>query len=534
MGIPISAKGDYAKAKDMADRIFKTWSPPQFAGMPEIQYIERNLKVATEDDPPLIVPFRLNPVQKIYDAKKSAIEAPRTSGKRILTLKSRRMGITTYEQGVSYAKIKTQSGARCVTVAQSDDAVTTIFEMVKLFHKEDPNFIRPSRNNETMLAYASMRSKFSVSTAKGTAIKRGDTLHRVHGSEVAFWDINERAADNLIASLDKAANKGELVLESTANGPSGIFHHLWTEAQSGRDRWKGIFLGWYMDARNSIPIGSIERDHIIDTLDDDEIFLVNRCNCTPMQLAWRREQIGSTEKSKKIFKQEYPAIAEEAFIATGFCFFDLNIIEQRIKQCDDPIFESDELCIWKRPVEGHRYIVAADTSEGNSDSDPTPIVVLDWDTGEQVYRLNWCAKAHILGRKCVEIAKEYNGAIIAIEANNTGHSALNTVMNQEMYPNVYFHEDDVRNKPKFDQTPGFETNGKTKPILLGDLEDALEKNTMKVNDKLFLSQCRSFRDEGGTVKAARGAKHHGDLVIAWGITWQVRKSSQAIFEPIFV
>ena len=60
----------------------------------------------------------------------------------------------------------------------------------------------------------------------------GDTLHRVHGSEVAFWSLDDKGADNLIASLDKAANRGEMVLETTANGPSGLFYNLWQEVRN--------------------------------------------------------------------------------------------------------------------------------------------------------------------------------------------------------------------------------------------------------------------------------------------------------------
>lgn len=528
-------RNGFASAKDLLRKISKVWLPPEYSGMPEIQYLEKNLKVATEDDPPLIVPFRLNPVQKVYHRLKEQIETPRTSGKRILTLKSRRMGVTTYEQGMSYSKVRTQSGARCVTVAQSDDAVTTIFEMVKLFHKEDPNYLRPSRDNETTLAYSALRSKFSVSTAKGTAIKRGDTLHRVHGSEVAFWTTDERASDNLIASLDKAANKGEIVLETTANGPSGLFYSLWQDAQSKRDRWRGLFLGWYLDSRNSIPITIEERDRIIDTLDDEELYLIEKHDCNASQLAWRREQRGTTAKSQKIFKQEYPAMPEEAFISTGFSYFDIATIELRLRQCKEPIYESDGLSIWRKPEPGRRYIVAADTSEGNPESDPSPIVVLDWESCEQVYRLNWCAKPSVLGRKCVDIAKEYNGAIIAVENNNTGHSVLNTILNQECYQNVYFHEDGVRDESKVSHVPGWRTDGRTKPILLDGLDKAIEDNLMIFNDRLFLEQCRAFKDEGeGRGRATRNNNHHGDLVIAWGIALQVRRSYQSILKPIFV
>lgn len=521
----------YYSAKDVLAKSLKVWQPPQFTSMHPIDYIETNLKVATEDDPPLIVPFKLNPVQRVYNYLKEQIETPKTSGKRIITLKSRRMGVTTFEQGMSYAKIKTQTGSRCVTVAQSDDAVTAIFEMVKLFHKEDPNYIKPSADNANTLAYSSLRSKFSVNTAKGTAIKRGDTLHRVHGSEVAFWSTNEKDSDNLIASLENASNKGEFVLESTANGPSGLFYTIWQDAMLHKDRWRPIFLGWYLDSRNSIPVSELEGEQILDTLEDEEVFLHKSFGCNINQLAWRREKRGTTLKGQKIFKQEFPAIAEEAFISTGFCYFDVDTIEKRLRQCKDPIYQNVDKgeCIWARPEKGHKYIVAVDTSEGLSGSDPTPIGVLDWETGEQVYRINITEKPLNLGVRCVQIAKLYNKAMIAVENNNTGHSVLNTIMNQEMYTNIYYHEKDVRDDPLKEHTPGWRTDGKSKPLLLGDLEKAIENNTMTINDKLFLEQCRTFKDEDGKVKTtSRGAGHHGDIVIMWGIAWQVRKSKQAI------
>jgi len=70
---------------------------------------------------------------------------------------------------------------------------------------------------------------------------------------------------------------------------------------------------------------------------------------------------------------------------------------------------------------------------------------------------------------------------------------------------------------------------------LGDLDDALEKMHIKVNDMLFLDQCKTFKDDNGRVKQTRSAAgHHGDLVMAWGIAWQVRKSKQAILSTIFV
>lgn len=512
---------DLAKARDLLNIPCASWMPPRWLNTPPIEYIEHNLKVMTEHSPPLNVNFRLNQSQRVYYGHKEAIAVPRGSGKHIIVLKGRRMGVTTLEQALSYAMIKTRPGSKVVTIAQTDDAVSEIFTMVKHFHNEDKNWIKATTNSTTALSYASLRSQFTVNTAGGTAIKRGATLHRAHGSEVAFWDLNDSASMNLIASVTNACNLGEIVLESTANGSSGVFYELWQDAIRGKGSFHPIFLPWFLDHRNKIVPTMREVAEIFDTLDEDEIFLVTKHDCSVEQLAWRRMKIAGSEKGLMIFKQEFPSFSEEAFLSTGYHYYDSKMIEVLIRLAADPIYDSNGLTVWKDPQVGHRYIVAADTSEGNVGSDPTPVVVLDWRTGEQVYRLNCCLKPNVLGERIVEIAKKYNDAIIAVESNNTGHSVLNTIMNTCLYPNIYYMVDDVRAEEKELTRPGWRTDGKSKPILLAELNEALEKRHMTCNDKLFLEECRTFNGEG---KVTKKGKHHGDLVIAWGIAWQVRKA----------
>lgn len=524
-----------AHAKDILSRVQATWTPPEFMRIEPIDYAEKFVRITTEDDPPLVIPFRRNPVQQVYYGKKLSAPTPRATGKRIIVLKSRRMGITTIEQALSYARCRTQRGSECITVAQTKPETEKIFKMVKRMHDDDPNKAKLNTDRKDALSYKLLRSTFTLSSAASTAVARGSTLSKVHGSEVAFWETNDQDTRNLIVALGEAARKGEMVLESTANGVGGFFYDTWKEAEEGKGIWSPIFLGWYMDSRNSVVPRPGEREQIIETLTEEEIFLVERFNCDIGQLAWRREKSKGGEKAKKLFKQEYPATAEEAFISSGMSYFSIDTIETRMRQCKDPIRESEGMAVWKDPQPGCRYIVAADTSEGTNGSDPSPIVVLEWETGEQCLRLNWSVKPHVLGRKCVELAKLYNGAIIAIECNNTGHSALNTVLNQENYGNVYYHENDVRDESRMNTTPGWRTDGKTRPVLLGDLEDALEKNLFVFNDKLFLSQCRAFRDNGnGKAETGRGQGHHGDLVIAWGIAWQVRKTRAARSSLLFI
>lgn len=529
-----SVYAEFANVDKIIARVRAILMPPEHLRIPEMEYAEKYVKIKTEDM--LVIPFRINPVQRIYYDIKARTPMPKATGKRFIVLKARRMGITTIEQCISYAQCRTRRNSKCMTIAQTKPDTAKIFEMVLRMHQDDPNFAKLDKDRKDALAYKLMRSDFSIGTAGGVAVARGDTLSRVHGSEVAFWDTNDNDTDNLIASLGEAARRGEMVLESTANGLGGWYYEKWQEAKSGDSIWTPIFLGWYMDSRNQVSVTKEESDIIVDTITDEESHLVDQFGCNINQIAWRREKSKGKAKAKKMFKQEYPSTPEEAFISTGTSYFNTDIIEKKERECKQPIRESEGLCIWAEPIEGIHYIVAADTSEGNLNSDDSPIGVLRWDNGEQVARLNWKASPSALGHKCVEFAKKYNGALIAIENNNTGHSAINTVMNQCLYNRVYYHEDLVKENPKESTTPGWRTTGLTRPLLLNELNDSLENDEMIVNDKLFLTQCRVFRDNGqGKSEASRNSGHHGDLVITWGIAWQARKAKWKLsLEPIFV
>lgn len=535
MEIPSFTKPKFRDPNQLMDSVRGCWLPPEHLRLSPIDYAEKFVRIKDLADRE--IQFQRNPVQKLYLEMKDQAPAPKANGKRFIVLKARRMGLTTVEQALSYSLCRTKRNTKCVTVGPIEDDTAEIYSMVKLMHDRDPNYAKLDKNSVDAIAYKSLRSEFFIGTARGVSFGRGFQLSRVHCSEVAFWDMSERKFSNLMDAIDAAAKLGEIVLESTANGIGGHFYDMWQEAYSGVGKYHPIFLGWYLDSRNQIPISEQEKAWIIDTIEEEEIALVEQHKCNINQLAWRRATMGwtiekrsPTKKARQRFKQEFPASSEEAFIASGSTYFNSDTLDTLLIRCKEPIRETDGLAIWKNPEPGHKYVLGADTSEGMSESDPTPYCILDVETGEQVLRYNGCLRPNRLGEKTVEWAKKYNGALIAIENNNTGHSAINTVMNQCMYSNVYYHEDLVSEDPSESKTPGWRTTAKTKPILLNDLDDALENSHMIVNDKLFLTQCRAYSNTG---EAKRGEGHHGDIVIAWGIAWQARKKKQSFIEPFF-
>ncbi|MFA6680222.1 MAG: hypothetical protein WCR96_07030 [Candidatus Methanomethylophilaceae archaeon] len=511
------------------EKVKASLRPSSLLSINPIDYAEKFVRIVTEDVPAIEMQFKRNPVQHYYHDWKNKLPEPKATGKRILVLKARRMGITTFEQALSYSICRTQRHSSVLTVAQTQEDVEDIFRMVHLMHEKDPNEEKLNTDRVNSLSYKVMKSVFDIKSAEGTAIKRGSTLSRAHCSEVSFWKTNDTDTDNLIAAIGEAARRGEVVLETTANGVGNYFHQLWTEAKAGLGIWTPCFLGWYLDPRNSVIVNAEEREQIIETLDDYEINLVESKNISVEQLAWRREKRKGSERKKKIFDQEYPSTDTEAFISSGGGYFDAEKLTLMSQKCKAPIFEQETLAVWQRPILNHDYIVAADTSEGNPGSDPSPIVVLDRTTGEQVLRNNFCVKPAILGTECVRVATEYNGAVIAVENNNTGHSVLNTIMNQEMYSNIFYADGDY-------DTPGWRTTAKTRPQLLENLDDMINDNVIVVNDSAFIQQALSIcLNDAGKYETKRGAGHHGDLVMAWGIASIVHKLlKNKVTVPVFV
>lgn len=509
----------FATVKDLLWRADKQFLPSDFGRMDPLDYITKYVMIKNLKDQ--IVPFRINPVQSEYLRIKNASPTPKTTGKRILVLKARRMGVTTFEQAQSYAMCRTRRNTECMTLAQTDKDTRKIFAMVLRMHKHDPNKARLDKDRTDAIAYKDMSSEFSIGTAGSTAVGRGGQLTKVHGSEVAHWAVSEADCDNLTIGLNETARLGEIVYETTANGLGGWYYDRWQEASQGKGLWYPIFLGWHLDSRNTINYDATEKEELIDTLTEEEAWLFQNFKCDPGRLLWRREKM---RVGSKLFRQEYPATPEEAFMFSGTAYFDTETIDKMLKRCQEPIRETRGMLVWKEPEPDRKYVIGVDTSEGNDTSDDTPIAVLDWKTGEQVARYNGKLKPHLLGKRAVEMAKFYNGALLAVENNNTGHSVLNTIMNQEMYSHVYWHEDLVSDDPKESHTPGWRTTAKTRPLLLSELDEALENGYMIVHDKLFLSQCKVFRDAGtGKSEVSRKTGSHGDLVFAWGIAWQARK-----------
>ena len=472
-----------------------------------------------------IVSLKPKPIQLQHlKAKQDAIAQGKPP--RFLLLKYRRGGFTTWEQATSYRTLMTQANSSCVTLAHTKPDTQTIFRMVSLMSNRDPERPGSIGESKSHIEVPSLGSIFYIGTAGAKAFGRGDNLTRVHGSEVAFWQGDEYTIDNLIAGLEEAARYGEVVLETTANGAQGWFYEKYKEAMEGENNYTPLFYPWFMDAENTIDYYSAEdQTEFFDTITKEEREFMDVNDLTLGQMLWRRMK---QKDRKKLFPQEYPENWTEAFIVRGDTFFDPTTIDRHSRNASKPIKEGENVTIWKNPEPGREYCAGADPAEGNPTSDNSVMGILDRETGEQVAVLRGKWRPEVFARKCIELCTKYNKAMYCCERNNHGHSVLNTVINTLNYKNIYKWKKPIdKNKygtDKVEHIPGYDTNKKTRPILLDDLNEALEEDFMIVNDTVFLAECKTFVDEGGKWQADKD--EHDDSIMAWGMAWQARKQKR--------
>jgi hypothetical protein len=479
-----------------------------------------------------LIPFTPNETQKRHYRRK---QLAKQEGKRpiFLVLKFRRRGMTTWEQAESYHMVATRGYHEAVTLAQDKDSTEKIFRMCNTFYDnhrlpedfckrrkvKDPFMIRPKRkySSKREISFSDSHSVFYIGTAGSSSFGRGQTLNRVHGSEVSRWRGDRESINDMVVGLLEACSHGEVVFETTAKGMGNWFHWIWKGAKNGKNDWIPLFYPWTEDTTDCWRPVKKNEELKYTTLEEE---LAKKYHLKPEQINFRRHKI--KEIGEKMFPQEYPLNDVEAFVVTGICYFDSEKVSSLAKYCLEPVKTMDDgsFTVWKEPVPGRKYFIGGDVGEGVPDGDFSCAKVLDEDMTE-VASWHGIIKPENFAKKVAEIGLYYNGAIVGIEANNHGHTVLNVLRNSLYYGNLYYMLDYDRRKGKKVRKLGWQTTGRSRPILLDDFKHSIEGGDTHVNDPGTLEECNSFIDNGtGKYEAPRG--EHDDRIFAHGIAIQIR------------
>lgn len=372
-----------------------------------------------------IVPFLFRKGQKIlHDVTQK--QAQEQGHVRIINLKSRRYGGSTYVQGRFYWHVSNERNKNAFIITHEEEATNTIFSMAKLFQEE--NVLRPSTtyDSHNRLTFDSLdrrikglKSEYRVATAKNVHAGKSQGIHYLHVSEEAQWQGDpDELLTSLFACVPGLPMYTEIYRESTAQGFGNTFQEDTFEAfgegknvyyeldgvpyawKSPKSEWVLCFIPWFCNEGDVLEFRSEDEKKALIAETERLVFdeknmryvksesmrLREKFNLSWEQINWRKWCIetncrGSLDK----FHQNWPSTVEEAFLSTGSNVFDKVLCDDIEQECDEPVFTGDiqrmatkirlrlnrhgNLTVWEKPKDGEHYFLTVDCAGGKKRSD---------------------------------------------------------------------------------------------------------------------------------------------------------------------
>ncbi len=514
-------------------------------------------------------PFFLNDVQRefidILNKAKDDYNKGLIADISLLVLKGRQQGFTTLITAYQEACSITNKNFQGFTLADKADNAEAIFQnKAKFPYSQLPESLKPTEkfNNKRQLLFEKINSSWAVDTATAN-VGRSRTVNFFHGSECAFW---KDGIAPIQAALGEAFTKNCIkIYESTANGFND-YEKMWNSGVH-----INCFFEWWKTKEYNIKFASDEiKTSFLKNIDNKTDWINTRLKwlrdvkkLTPEQLYWYYNKY-LNYIDKDLIKQEYPCTPHEAFLMSGKCIFDTELIINRLSIIPKPIktgyFEykyDDTMPVgkkitdikWVNDKNGYielyklpnlyKYCIGGDTAGDGSDWFTGH--VLNAKTGKQVARLRHQMDEDLYVRQMYCLGWYYANknlktgvvtpALMCIESN------FSSFPNKELvrlgYPNMFVREKEDRYTGVMDKSYGFKTTSLTRPVIIAELVKIVRENVELINDKLTLEEMLTFiRNEKGRPEAQQGA--HDDLVMGLAIAYYSR--TQVVFdvEPIEV
>jgi len=419
-------------------------------------------------------------------------------------LKSRQMGISTLTAGYALWCMLFKKDFNVLVIATTQEVAKNLVTKVRVMHENLPSWLKGTTisDNKLSLSFKNGSQIKAVSSA-GTA-GRSEALSLLIIDEAAFISgINEIWAS---AQSTLSTGGGAIVL-STPNGTGNFFHQTWAKSESGELddsglTWNGIRLKWDLHP---------ERNY-----------------------TWRDQQTALL--GDKMAAQE----CDCDFITSGHTVIDGPLIEwyKQTYVDNNPPLEKrgpgGDLWIWDYPNYSKSYVLVADVARGDG-SDFSAFHVIELESLKQVAEYKGKIGTTEYGNMLMNIATEYNNALLVVENANIGWAAIQVIIDRG-YANLYYSykqdgylDDNIhlrRNydlKDKSQMVPGFSTNMKTRPLLISKLETYFREKSPVIHSIRLVEELKVFIWNGSRAEAQHG--YNDDLVMSFAIGLWVRDTA---------
>lgn len=512
------------------------------------------------------VPFHLFPRQQ--DLCKTLGDA-----NNVVTTKARQQGVTTTCAGYISCEIAAADKTSPLTIlciGNTLDLAQQMLTKIRDFSKQFPTWlwgndelIQKSKNilepppqsdifkvcNSKELVY--FNGCRVVARSSGPNASRGvSSVQYLIFDEAAFIEKGDAV---YAAAVPTVSTGGHIIMISTPNGKDALYYKTCKLAsQKGSSTWNNfelVKMKWYQDPRyNKFLKWTKKNTDSGEIKVIEENYLDKSGNVKYDPERWEQmEKDGYSPTSPwyvrmcQQFNNDSQRIAQEldvSFLGSAANVVAPEFIEMQEKlNAREPLYRDsviEDMWIWKKPIEGHRYICACDPSRGDS-SDRTAIEIIDMDGRdenglpivEQVAEYQGKMTGDDVGELLYQYATMYGNAFTIVECIGGVGDATILMLQRLGYKNLYYDDPSLSkymmereatrlNTSTVDRLPGFHTSSLRFQVLSG-FANLVKTNGFKIRSMRVINELDTWIFKGTQAKMDHMDGFHDDTITCLGM-----------------
>ena len=431
----------------------------------------------------------------LYDFQEKSLESFMKHDYNIV-LKARQLGLSTLTAGYALWMMTFQQDKNILVIATKQETAKNLVTKVRVMHANLPGWLKQPcvEDNKLSLRYKNGSQIKAVASSEESG--RSEALSLLIIDEAAFIDKIDTIWG---AAQQTLATGGRALVISTPNGVGNFFHKTWIGAEDGTNDFNFIKLHWSVHPERGQE--------------------------------WRDEQDKLLGPSLAAQECDCDFITSGRGVIDGLLLE--NLKETSVREPMEKRGIDSNYWIWQPPNYTKNYVVSADVSRGDG-TDYSAFHIIDVETLEQVAEYKGKISTQDFGNMLVNVASEYNNALLVVENNNIGWAAIQQVIDRE-YPNLFYTSKDLQyvdvqhqitNKYRVQErnmVPGFSTTQKTRPLIVAKLEEMFREESVMVHSQRLIDELFVFIYNGNRAEAMTG--YNDDLVMSFAIALWVRDTA---------
>jgi hypothetical protein len=418
-------------------------------------FIENYVNIVSIDHG--VIPF------KLYKYQRKMVRAFHNNT-RVIVRAARQSGKTATSAAYLLWFVLFNSTKTLAILANKETIATEILSRVQEMYMNVPLWLQQGVIEWNKRSFELENKSRIISAATSSNAIRGFTISLLFLDE--FAHVPNHTAIDFFTSVYPTLSSGKtakLIICSTPRGMN-MFYKLFQDAENARK-------------------GSGKSEFIPLTITWDKVPGRNK--------KWADDQKNTLGEEKFLQEQEVEFLGSAGTLISSAALRNLVFTNAQKEILDN------KMKIYEEPIEGHQYIVLADSSHGK-ELDYSAACVFDVSLSPYklvaVYRDN-SISAQAYPNVLAGIGKYYNIAFILAENNDIGALVLQILTSDLDYPNIFYTEDVKGNQGltfKGGMTPGLKTTKKTKRQGCNALKTLIESNQMIIQDFEVISELTTF------------------------------------------